>query len=399
MRTRMVRRLGFLAAGNHRDRAAQSGSLYYMVRALERHFEEIYPCHPITSLEKRAGRFADAASRRLLGRPIAYDHLALVARRHGRLAAERLRGRSWDAVLAVMNPVDVACLETDVPIVLVLDATFACQHDYYRKFTNLWAWSARQAESVEQAAYRNASSLVYSSSWAAHSAIRDYGVDPQKVHVIFYGANLDSIPSRETVLRRMPSPACRVLLGGVDWEGKGGVIALDALVELESMGIEAQLIICGPTPPRGFSHERMLVIPFLDKRDGPQRAQLEELYATSDFLLLPTRREAFGHVFCEASAFGLPSITSNTGAVPEVVRHGENGYVLPYDAAGSEYARIIADVYRDEERYKTLVASSRAAYEARLNWDVWATSVTQVIQDAATRSRPSESHLEPFSPL
>jgi glycosyltransferase involved in cell wall biosynthesis len=354
----MARRIAFLASGSPRDQAAQSGSLYYMVRALEQHFEEIYPCDPITSLEKRAGRLVDAVSRRLLGRPIAYDHLALVARKHGRIAAERLRGRSWDAVLAVMNPVDVACLQTDVPIVLVLDATFALQHDYYPKFTNLWAWSARQAESVERAAYRNASSLVYSSSWAAHSAIRDYGVDPQKVHAICYGANLDSIPSSETVLRKMPSSACRLLLVGVGWEEKGGAIALDALIELESMGIEAQLIICGSTPPGRFSHERMVVIPFLDKRDDRQRAKLEELYATSDFLLLPTRREAFGHVFCEASAFGLPSITSNTGAVPEVVRHGENGYVLPYDAAGSEYARIIADVYRDEKRYKALVASS-----------------------------------------
>jgi glycosyltransferase involved in cell wall biosynthesis len=377
-----------LASGSPRDQAAQSGSLYYMLKALEQHFEEIYLCDPITSLEKRAGRLVDAVSRRLLGRPIAYDHLALVARKHGRIAAERLRGRSWDAILAVMNPVDVAYLQTDVPIVLVLDATFALQHDYYPKFTNLWAWSARQAESVEQAAYRNASSLVYSSSWAAHSAIRDYAVDPQKVHAICYGANLDSIPFRETVLRKMPSSACRLLLVGVGWEEKGGAIALDALIELESMGIEAQLIICGSTPPGGVSHERMVVIPFLDKRDDRQRAQLEKLYATSDFLLLPTRREAFGHVFCEASAFGLPSITSNTGAVPEVVRHGENGYVLPYEAAGSEYARIIADLYRDEKRYKALVASSRAAYEARLNWDVWAASLKEVLRD---RSIPSAS--------
>jgi glycosyltransferase involved in cell wall biosynthesis len=382
----MARRIAFMASGSPRDQAAQSGSLYYMVRALDPHFEQIYLFDPITSLEKRAGRVADALSRRALGRPIAYDHLARVARKHGRIAADRLRGGSFDAVLAVMNPVDIACLQTDLPVVLVLDATFALQRDYYPQFTNLWAWSARQADSVEEAAYRTASSLVYSSSWAAQSAIRDYGVDAHKVHAISYGANLDSIPARDTVLRKMPSRACRLLFVGVGWEEKGGAIAFDALVELESMGIEAELIVCGCTPPRGFFHQRMLVIPFLDKRDNRQRAHLTELYATSDFLLLPTRREAFGHVFCEASAFGLPSITSNTGAVSEVVRHEENGYVLPYDAAGSEYARIIADVYRDKEQYKALVASSRAAYEARLNWDVWATSVEEVLRDTSMGS-------------
>jgi glycosyltransferase involved in cell wall biosynthesis len=222
---------------------------------------------------------------------------------------------------------------------------------------------------------------VYSSRWAAESAIHDYAVDPDKVHTVFYGANLDSIPALETVLRKVPSAECRLLFVGVGWDVKGGAIALEILVELEAMGIEAQLIVCGSTPPRGLSHQRMRIIPFLDKRDDRQRAQLEELYATSDFLLHPTRREAFGHVFCEASAFGLPSITSNTGGVPEVVRDGENGYVLPYDAAASEYVRIIADVYRDRERYKALVASSRAAYEARLNWDAWATSVTEIVRE------------------
>jgi glycosyltransferase involved in cell wall biosynthesis len=390
----MVKRLGFLASGDPRDRVAQSGSLYHMVKALEPYFEEICLCDPIASLEKRAGRLADAASRRVLRRPIAYDHLVRVALRHGRIAAERLRGRSFDALLAVMNPVDVAWLETDVPIVLVLDATFALQHDYYPKFTNLWPWSVRQAESVEGEAYRRASGLACSSRWAAQSAIRDYGVDPQRVHTIFFGANLDSIPSRETVLRKTPSAACRLLFVGVGWDEKGGAIALEALVALEAIGIDAQLVICGSTPPSDVSHERISVIPFLDKRDRLQRAHLEELYATSDFLLLPTRRDCFPHVFCEASAFGLPSITSNTGAVSEAVRACENGYVLPYDAAGSEYARVIAEVYRDKKRYEALVASTRAAYESRMNWEVWAASIKQVLDDAHAAGAPTRSGAE-----
>jgi glycosyltransferase involved in cell wall biosynthesis len=361
-----------------------------MVRALEPYVEEICLCDPIASLEKRAGRLADAASRRLLRRPIAYDHLVRVAARHGRIAAEILRGQAMDALLTVMNPVDVACLDTDVPIVLVLDATFALQRDYYPKFTNLWPWSVRQAESVERAAYRRATRLVCSSSWAARSAICDYGNDPQSVHTIFYGANLDSIPSREAVLRKTPSAACRLLFVGVGWDEKGGAIAVDALVELEAIGIQAQLVICGSTPPSDVSHERITVIPFLDKRDRLQRARLAELYATSDFLVLPTRRDCFPHVFCEASAFGLPSITSNTGAVSEAVRDCENGYVLPYDAAGSEYARVIAELYRDKRRYAALVASSRAAYESRMNWDVWAMSIKQVLDEthaAGTRTQ------------
>jgi glycosyltransferase involved in cell wall biosynthesis len=282
-----------------------------------------------------------------------------------------------------MNPVDIAFLEASIPIVLVQDATFALQKDYYPQFTNLWESSIHQAHSVEQAAYRKATALVYSSQWAAQSAIRDYGVDPQKVHVIPYGANLETVPPKEAVIGKGPSRTCRLLFIGIGWDEKGGAIAVDTLVSLEDFGIKAELVICGATPPRDLSHERMIVLPFLDKSDEGQNRRLHHLYETSDFLLLPTRREAYGHVFCEASAFGVPSITSDTGAVPEVVRDGENGHVLPFNATGRAYAQVIASLYRDPGRYRSLVASSRAAYEKRMNWNVWANRMTDVVERVA----------------
>src|SRR5437763_11247213 len=236
-------------------------------------------------------------------------------------------------------------------------------------------------------AYQNATVLLYCSYWAARSAIEDYGVDPEKVHTIFFGANLDTIPSREMVLARKKSERCRLLFMGLGWERKGGAIAFETLLELEKLGIQAELIVCGCTPPKGVAHERMRVIPFLDKNDERQSKEIENLYAMSDFLLVPTRCDAYGHVFCEASAFGLPSITTNTGGVPEVIRNGENGYVLAESAGGSEYLEVIAEVYQDDQRYTALVQSSRAAFESRLNWDAWGSAVKQVLQDIIDRTQ------------
>ncbi len=378
-------RIAFLAPYDPRDKAAFSTVLYYMGQALEKHCE-IYYYEPIVSFEKRFGRLIDAVSRRLFKKMVAYDHLLPVAKKHGKLAAQGLEGRSFDAIVAVMNPLDIALLETDIPIVLVLDVTFALRQDYDPRYSNLWRWSAKQANRVEEMAYQNSEALLYCTHWAAHSAIEDYGVDPHKVHTIYFGANLDTIPSREMVLAKRKSECCRLLLIGLGWERKGGTIAFETLLELEKLGIRAELIVCGCTPPKGVAHERMRVIPFLDKNDERQSKQLEKLYAMSDFLLVPTRCEAYGHVFCEASAFGLPSITTNTGGVPEAVRNGENGYVLPYSARGSAYAQIIAEIYRDDQRYTALVESSRDAFESRMNWDVWSTNVMQVLQNVTART-------------
>lgn len=156
---------------------------------------------------------------------------------------------------------------------------------------------------------------------------------------------------------------------------KGGDIAFETLIRLEEMGIPTELIVCGCTPPSHFVHERMTIIPFLDKNDANQRQRLEQLYASSDFLLLPTRNECFGIVFCEGNAFGLPAITTRTGGISEVVRDGENGFTLSYEAKGTDYAEVISKLYQNKQRYVELVKSSRASFENRLNWDSWGISL------------------------
>ena len=86
-------------------------------------------------------------------------------------------------------------------------------------------------------------------------------------------------------------------------------------------------------------------------------------------------------ISCEAAAFGLPVITTDTGGVSGVVREGENGHLLPYEAGGADYARLIAEIYRDDARYGELVQKSRQAFEERLNWDTWAQTVKRLIAE------------------
>jgi glycosyltransferase involved in cell wall biosynthesis len=125
----------------------------------------------------------------------------------------------------------------------------------------------------------------------------------------------------------------------------------------------------------------MKVVPFLNKNDEKQLRALELLYMTSDFLLLPTRGDCTPIVFCEANAYGLPVITTDTGGVSSVINEGENGFMLPYDARGDDYAELVAKLYWDDLRYSELVRSSRAAFDDRLNWDAWGQSMTGLITE------------------
>jgi glycosyltransferase involved in cell wall biosynthesis len=96
--------------------------------------------------------------------------------------------------------------------------------------------------------------------------------------------------------------------------------------------------------------------------------------------VLPTRAECFSIVLCEASAFGLPAISTDTGGIPELIRSGVNGFVLSLHARGDQYAALIRDIFADSRRYEALRASSRGEFESRLDWDAWGREVRKIFE-------------------
>lgn len=57
--------------------------------------------------------------------------------------------------------------------------------------------------------------------------------------------------------------------------------------------------------------------------------RIEALLAVADLFILPSEQESFGLAALEAMASGVPVIASAAGGLPEVVIHGETGFLLP----------------------------------------------------------------------
>lgn len=374
-------RIAFLTALTLQDRRSSWRiTNRYMTAALQKYCGDVVDIGPIDIPELPLGKAVNKATRLLLKKGYMYYHSFYFAKRYAKLLAKKLEGQSFDLIFGPSCATEVAFLETGIPIVLTEDAHFGVLLNYYAQFSNLLKRSVYEANMLEGMGLRNASLALYPSDWAAHSARDIYQLDEGKVHTVPYGTNIDAPPPPEVARRRKKSDACKLFFIGVDWERKGGEIAFETLLELEKLGINAHLTVCGCIPPPQLRHERLRIIPFLDKKIESQRQEMESLFETSDFLFLPTRGDAYGMVFCEASSFGLPSITTDTGGVSGAVREGENGFLLPPQARGKEYAELIARVYQDDQLYAALVTSSRAAFEERLNWDAWGLSVARLIQ-------------------
>ena len=375
-------RIGFINAAGA-GRTNWSGTTFYMARAIERHCGELIHFPPISGgwpmlRAKLLNKFSSA----LLHKRYNYLHTFALARRYARHFEKQLQGTEFDVLFGCAAATELSLLTTTVPIVGSSDATAALNREYYTSVTKLLGVSDRMTDEIERLYTHKTQGLLYSSQWAADSAEKHYSVPRSRLFVAPYGANLDDdvLPDRTTALREKKKDVCRLLFLGVDWERKGGVIAVETLKNLLANGIPAELTVCGCIPPENFRHPKMRIIPFLNKNTPEGMQGIVELLLESHFLLLPTRAEAFGIVFCEASAFGLPSITTDTGGVSGVVTSGRNGYLLPPSAQGEEYASVITDCFSDSSRYEQLCRTSREEYESRLNWNAWGRAAADMLR-------------------
>ncbi|MFD0711187.1 N-acetyl-alpha-D-glucosaminyl L-malate synthase BshA [Paenibacillus sp. GCM10027626] len=80
---------------------------------------------------------------------------------------------------------------------------------------------------------------------------------------------------------------------------------------------------------------------FLGKQDD-----VAHVISIADLMLLPSEKESFGLVALEAMACGVPTIGSLAGGIPELVSHGETGYLSPIgdtDDMAANAARLLLD--------------------------------------------------------
>jgi len=369
-------KIAYLTATDPKDRHSWSGTHFYIYRALQEDLGDVDllgPVKPFFALW--TGMIATGLSQKLLGKRYNYRHSKLLAKAYARVANKMINAKQYDLIVAPAAVTFIPYLKTNVPIVHIGDTTVVNSRNYHKALSNLFDFSWRETLEIEQMGLRKSSFLVYCSEWASLSAINDYKIPSGKVFTIPFGANLDTPPSRESLLNKKKTNTCNLLFMGVSWINKGGPIAYDAFIELNKMGIDATLTVCGCVPPAELKHEKLKIVPFIDKNVPDGFKQFSALFMQADFFILPTRFEGFGIVFCEASAFGVPSIASNTGGVSSAITEGKNGFLLPPGATGAEYAWLIASVFNDDEKYNKLVRSSRELFESELNWKSWGAEI------------------------
>ena len=273
-------------------------------------------------------------------------------------------------------------LAVDLPKVFCADQTFVKSIDAYSEYTNCSPDYLKRGHEQEARALANCTAAIYPSEWAARSAIDDYNTDPAKVYVLPFGANVDPPPMRtiDANLESKVFEPFRILFIGRDWKRKGGDTVLKACAIAAKRGVPIQLDLVGleiipeSLPDYATNHGLLL------KSDSIQRAKFEHLLMQTHLVFVPSRAEAFGMTFCEAAAYGVPSLSSNVGGIPTIVRENITGFSLPAESEPEAYAQRIEAYFADRRRYVALGRSARRYYDQTLTWDVYGEKLLNILK-------------------
>ncbi len=118
--------------------------------------------------------------------------------------------------------------------------------------------------------------------------------------------------------------------------GKGIFLFLEAAALLKKRGVSFRLVIAGAEYDVTYDMVKQKLMDF-ELTDCSTLIGLvsagfkEELYKGADLFVLPTNYDTFGLVILEAMQYGVPCISTQTGAIPEILGEGRGRVISDFD--------------------------------------------------------------------
>ncbi len=262
---------------------------------------------------------------------------------------------------------------------------------------------------VERTAYEAAAAVVAVSAGMREDILRSYpSVDPDKVKVVHNG--IDSQlwrPERdEDIVRRHgvdPDRPSVIFVGRITRQ-KGLPYLLRAAAELPP---EVQLVLLAGAPdtPEIKAEVETLIETLRETRDGVvwvptmlPRNEVVAMLSSATVFVCPSVYEPLGIVNLEAMACELPVVATATGGIPEVVVHGETGWLVPIDQVQdgtgtpvdpdrfvADLAAALTDAVSDTTRADRMGLAGRRRAVESFSWGSIGEQTNQVYLDVLRR--------------
>ncbi len=151
-----------------------------------------------------------------------------------------------------------------------------------------------------------------------------------------------------------------LVVGFVGWliPIKGVTYLVNAMTKIVEQHPKSLLVLVGKGDDKGEEEiklkEQVERAGLADKvRFLGWRPDVDVIMGCFDIFILPSLNEGMGRVLVEAMAAGLPIVASRVGGIPDLVKDGENGLLVPPADAGA-LERAISNLLSDKARRKLM---------------------------------------------
>jgi len=173
-------------------------------------------------------------------------------------------------------------------------------------------------------------------------------------------------------------------------ESKGVFDLVKACGVLKSKGVDFNLIIVGDEGDIK-SQELIDYVDSYDIRDnvfylGPLYADEKKwVLSAADVFVFPTyySKECFPLVLLEALQYSLPIISTNEGAILDIVDHNENGYIIEKRNI-EELVYYLSELISDPDRRRLFGESSRRKFDEQYEYSLYERKMRNIFIDAFT---------------
>lgn len=284
---------------------------------------------PLHGVAARAGEWLHA---RLDG----FNVEAPLHRWFGRWAAGQLAGGSWD-VAYIWTGVSEELLRAGSRARMLLVRGSAHIRTQDRLLRDEEQRVGRRLErpspwmiARQEREYALAGKIVVLSTFAYQSFL-DQGVPSDKLALLPLGADLGAFrPSMEIIERRMQrirsgAPLRVLFVGNVSFQ-KGLWDLAEIIRSVRPSEIQFRVVGAVNAEARRLVRTLRPWAEFIPRQ--PQQ-DLPRVYAWADLFIYPTIQDGYAAVLAQGQASGLPLLVTTNCAGPDLIRDGENGWVLP----------------------------------------------------------------------
>jgi glycosyltransferase involved in cell wall biosynthesis len=250
----------------------------------------------------------------------------------------------------------------------------------WRKKWGVWRWYGFLR--MQQRVARRLRMVLTPSEASARDAVREFGLDADRVRTILLGVDERFVPPTEP---RVPG---RILaMASADAPLKGIATLLEAFAKLRTERDVHLVLVSSPKP--GGVTERLIdqlgIAEHVRFVKGLSDDELVALMGSAEVACVPSLYEGFSLPTAELMACATPLVVSRAGAIPEVV--GPDGLaadvVTPGDVA--ELTRALERLLDDPERRARLGAAGRRRVEELFSWKAVAEKTAAAYDDAIAR--------------